>query len=143
MNRSKKRTVEEFMSTALLSIKETDTLDRVRQDMDAANIRHMPVVDDRNHVVGIISDRDVLRALALTKGRPIAVSEMMTRNVETVHVGTLAHTAIQIMLEQKISALPVLGDDGQIVGLVTATDFLIAARQALAGLTIARTAAAL
>jgi CBS domain-containing protein len=143
MKTSKERTVEEFMSTATLSVKETDTLDRVREDMVSANIRHMLVIDAHNRLIGIISDRDVLKALAFSNGKPIPVSKVMTRNVQTVYANTLAHSAVRIMLDEKISALPVLGDDRQVVGVLTATDFLIAAHQALAGMGIDRIAAEL
>ncbi|RMH42129.1 MAG: CBS domain-containing protein, partial [Deltaproteobacteria bacterium] len=51
------------MTTALITMKPTDTVVHADVDMRLANIRHIPVVDDRGKLVGILSNRDVLRAL--------------------------------------------------------------------------------
>ena len=56
------RTVEDFMSTAVISLKESDSISSAELQMKIAEIRHIPVVDERYHVVGIISQRDVFRA---------------------------------------------------------------------------------
>ena len=124
--------VSDLMSTALLTLKAKDSVSRADFDMKLAHIRHMPVVDDKNHVIGILSNRDVFRALGDDKERSIPVSKVMTREPSTVNPNQPAHEAAALMLAHKIGALPVVGDEEQLIGLVTETDFLEIAHRALA-----------
>jgi CBS domain-containing protein len=123
-------TVEDLMTTAMISLKETDTVGRASLEMHVASIRHIPVVDDANHLVGILSNRDLIRAIS-EGNAATPVGEVMTRNVRTVRVTTPAHDAAQAMLDGKFGALPVVGDGEQLVGIVTETDFLEIAARAL------------
>jgi CBS domain-containing protein len=129
----KRLTVEDLMSTAVVSLNEMDTVGRAHLEMHVASIRHIPVVDGRNHVVGILSNRDLIRALA--EGRTqVPIGQIMTRTVRTVRSTTAAYDAVTMMVEGKIGSLPVVGDDEQLIGIVTETDFLAVAQQALRGL---------
>jgi CBS domain-containing protein len=121
----KRLTVGDFMTTALITMKPSDTLKHADVDMRLAAIRHIPVVDERGRLVGILSNRDVLRALA-QNGAPTAIriGEIMTRRVRTCTPRTSAAQAAEIMIEHKIGALPVIGEEGQLVGLVTESDFV-------------------
>ena len=131
----KRLTVEDLMSTAVISLNEMDTVGRAHLEMHVASIRHIPVVDGRNHVVGILSNRDLIRALA--DGRTqIPVGQMMTRTVRTVRTSTAAFDAVTMLMDDKIGSLPVIGDDEQLVGIVTETDFLAVAQQALRGVNV-------
>ena len=138
MKPSKSRKVEDFMTTAVISMRETDTIGRVDLEMHLADVRHIPVVDAQNHVLGILSSRDVLRAYAYGLGKPMPVAQFMTKRPLTVRPSTPAHEAASLMLEEKIGALPVVGEDEQLVGIVTATDFLAIALHALRGESIER-----
>ncbi len=129
-------TVEDFMSTAVLSMKETDTLSAAQIEMQMAEIRHLPVTDKKGHVVGVLSDRDVLRNLTKINGKPTPVSQIMSRRVHTVKASLPAAEAATLMLEHKIGCLPVVGDDEQIVGIITETDFVRIAEQALLGVDV-------
>jgi CBS domain-containing membrane protein len=53
----------------------------------------------------------------------------MSRNPVTVTPDTPVHVAIELMLEHRFGSLPVLGTDGHLMGIVTDTDFLAAARE--------------
>jgi len=109
-----------------------DTIGHADAEMKLGDVRHFPVVDEKGHVVGIISNRDVFRALGRYKrGKAIPVWEAMNRKVVTVRPETPAHAAVQLMLEKKIGALPVIGDEEQLIGIVTETDFLAIAHEAL------------
>lgn len=127
--------IEELMTTGVIAVKEGDTVGRAEEQMQVADIRHLPVVDDHHHVVGIISNRDLARALAAPKGKQVKVAEIMTRDVLTVRSETPAYRAAEIMIDRKIGSLPVVGDDGVMIGIVTETDFLSVAHKALHGRT--------
>ena len=128
-------TVSDLMTTALITRREGESIGRAELDMELADVRHIPVVDERSNLVGILSNRDVLRALGGHHGKRIAdsvhVGDIVSREVVTVDRDIPAHEAAELMLENKIGALPVIGDDGQLVGMVTETDFLRVAWRAL------------
>jgi CBS domain-containing protein len=126
-------TVGDMMTTALITMKAREKLASADLDMRLAGIRHLPVVDDRNHVIGILSNRDVARALGQRDVTGLVVGDVMSKHVVTVQADTSAALAAELMIEHKIGALPVIGDEEQIIGLVTETDFLEIARRALAG----------
>jgi CBS domain-containing membrane protein len=127
--RHRTTTVEEVMSTALLTVKPDESIDSADLEMKLAEVRHFPVIDSRNRLVGIVSNRDLLRARAGAKNRTIA--DIMSRRVQTVMATEPASRAAEILLEHRIGCVPVLGDDGHLVGIVTETDFLRIAHDAL------------
>lgn len=125
-------TVADLMSTAVLTLQAKDTTSAADLEMRMAGIRHLPVVDDRNHVVGMLSNRDLYRAFGSgTKIR--RVHEIMTTGVITVTEETPAYQAARLMIKHKIGSLPVVGDEEQLVGIVTETDFLRVSYRALRG----------
>ena len=140
MKRKTIRTVEDFMSTAVITLKEGDELSGAQLEMQLADIRHLPVVDKKGHVVGIVSDRDILKHLEKlgdpSKATPVA--QIMSRRVRTVTPATPAAAAASLMVAHKISCLPVVGEGEQIVGIITETDFVRIAEQALLGADITR-----
>ena len=129
-------TVADLMSTALITAKPKDLILRAEEDMAVADIRHLPIVDDRNHLVGIVSNRDLLRAVGSGKRR--LIGEVMTSKVRVVRPHTPAREAAQLMISHKIGALPVVGDEMELVGIITETDFLQVAVRALGGTPIPR-----
>jgi CBS domain-containing protein len=122
-------TVEDVMTTAVMTLHADEPVDSAGLEMKLADIRHIPVIGARNRLVGILSDRDLLRSLGGPTGR--AVADIMTRRVHTVRASDPASRAVDLLLEHKIGCVPVLGDDGELVGIVTETDFLRLARESL------------
>jgi len=119
------------MSTALITVNPAETVARADLEMKLAGVHHIPVVDERNHLIGVVSDRDMLRAFGTSDRAEIAIRDIMTTSVHTVDQSAPAMAAIELLLEHNIGCLPVLGEEGQLAGLVTATDFLEVARRAL------------
>ena len=118
-------TVGDFMTTALITMNASDTVKHADVDMRLANIRHIPVVDDKSNLVGILSNRDVLRALGNDgKAEGVRIGDIMTSEVRTCSADTPAGKAAETMMNHKIGALPVVGDAGELVGLITETDFV-------------------
>ena len=126
-------TVQDLMSTALITLKPDDTLGNAEYEMKLAAIRHIPIVDDRNKLVGIVSNRDILRALGKAEGEKVRMRDIMTQSLHRVNEDAAAREAAAIILENKIGAVPVIGDSGQLVGVVTETDFVRVAYEALGG----------
>ena len=125
--------VSDLLTSSVHSVGEGDKILRALESMLEASIHHNPVLDGEGRVVGILSDRDLLRALAGDMRRADPVSDVMSREVVTVRPSTPAQDAAQIMLERRISALPVVDDAGKLCGIITSRDFLRVAKNALAG----------
>jgi len=118
------RTVGQFMSTDLFTMRPDDLVDLAASLMDWRHIRHVPVEDEGGHLVGLISHRTLLRLLARGQheGR-VAVKEIMKADPVTVTPASPTLEAIELMRARRVGCLPVV-EDGALVGIVTATDFL-------------------
>jgi CBS domain-containing protein len=126
--------VSDLMSTAVVTVKASDNLTSARAEMEVGVFRHLPVVDDRNRLVGVVSDRDIIHLRGTSKH----IADVMTRDVITVRPDAPAAAAATIMLDHKISSVLVVGDDETLLGVVTQTDYLELARRSLLGLPLER-----
>jgi CBS domain-containing protein len=89
--------------------------------MQRKRIRHL-VVKDGNHVVGVVSDRDVLGKTDVVL-RQQTVADIMARDVVSIEPQDTVRAAANLMRGHRIDCLPVL-DRGKLVGIVTTTDLL-------------------
>ncbi|HEX5064211.1 MAG TPA: CBS domain-containing protein [Kofleriaceae bacterium] len=126
-------TVADLMSTNVITINASDPIKEGRADMDLGVIRHLPVVDDRGRLVGVVSDRDLIAPKRAHK-----IADVMTRDVMTARPETPAFEAASMMLDHKIGSVLVVNDENKLVGVVTQTDYLEVARRALLGLSLER-----
>lgn len=119
--------VEQYMTTSLTTVNQDELVELVAYLMDLRQVRHVLIEDKDHRLVGIVSYRSVLRLMA--EGRTQAeaestpVSAVMERNPYTVTPETPTLEAIRLMRKHRVSALPVVRD-GQLVGLVSETDFM-------------------
>ncbi len=93
------------------------------EDLARANVGAMVVVDASGALVGIVSERDVVRGLN-ERGAELLhapVSEIMTTSVVTCGSGEGVDSLAAIMTERRIRHMPVV-DDGQLVGIVSIGD---------------------
>src|SRR5690606_7651559 len=90
--------------------------------MNGQRIGSVLVVDD-SRLVGILSERDVLLRVvpACTDPRTLKVSEVMTRELETLGPDTGIHEVMRIMTDRRVRHLPVVEGD-QVIGLVSIGD---------------------
>ena len=97
--------------------------------MNERRFRHMLVAEDSGHLVGIVTQRDLLvtaraseRKIDFDDDRP--VSEVMSRTMDTVRPECCAAEAARHMLRTKRSCLPVVDEEGALVGVLTEADYL-------------------
>jgi len=91
----------------------------------------LPVVDDENKVMGMITDRDIAIAAA-TKGRlatDISVGEVMSGNVYACALSEDINSALKTMRREKVRRLPVVGKDGKVAGILSINDIVLQAEQ--------------
>ena len=121
------RTVGQFMSTDLFTLKPDDLVDLAASVMDWRHIRHVPVEDEAGRLVGLVTHRGLLHLISngtrSTGSNPITVRQIMVENPVTVSPSTSSLEAIELMRTNHIGCLPVVEGD-QLVGIVTSYDFL-------------------
>jgi CBS domain-containing membrane protein len=126
--------VADLMTTSVTTMDASEPITGAHAEMEVGAIRHLPVIDDRKRLVGVISDRDVLRA----RGTKKCIGDVMTRDVVTVRPEAPAHAAAKLMLDNKIGSVLVVDEASTLLGIVTETDYLGVARRALLGLPLER-----
>jgi CBS domain-containing membrane protein len=130
--------VKEIMATVVETLSVGDTLAVARRRMESGRIRHLPIVDGEERVVGLITHRRILEAW-VSHGHPdeedpavvardVPIEMLMEKNVETVTPDTAAAQAAALLETRKIGCLPVT-DQGKLVGIVTEADFMHFARR--------------
>lgn len=134
--------VHHIMSTEVVAFFEEQTLPLAEDVMRIHKFRHLPVIDAERRLVGLITQRDILRGqISVLVGlspnerrarqEEVRISTLMTRDVWTVNPETLASHAGQTLLDHKYSCLPVVDQDRVLRGIVTERDFLRFAIKAL------------
>ena len=128
------QSVADLMTKEVVTLDANDTLNVADDVMGLARIRHMPVIDGDDSVVGLLSQRDLFRgALARALGYGefaqkklygiLKVKEVMTNDVLTVAPTTPLVDAAKIMTDRKIGCLVVI-EAGRLVGILTESDFV-------------------
>jgi CBS domain-containing protein/gamma-glutamyl:cysteine ligase YbdK (ATP-grasp superfamily) len=121
-------TVDQLMTTDLFTVHPDELIHLAAHVMDWKRVRHVPVEDESQRLVGLISHRVLLRVLArqATAGESSSTraSDIMCTDVVTVTPGTPTLDAIELMREHEISCLPVIGDEGELVGILTERDLV-------------------
>lgn len=134
--------VQDVMRRDVVTVAPDTTLPAAIHRMGERGIRHLPVVEG-DRLVGIVSDRDLKRAMGSGSGLErderadwldrLCVAEFMTRAVLTIGPGFPVEDAARVMVRERISALPVT-EAGRLVGIVTETDVLALFVRALGAL---------
>jgi CBS domain-containing membrane protein len=140
MSTKRKTFVRDIMSSPVEVLEIGDSLDLAQHLMKAGRIRHLPVVDGRQRLIGLVTQRKLLAAWVghgdpaherpREVAREIPVDMLMETRVFTTTPGTLAARAARQIESRKVGCLPVV-DAGKLVGIVTEADFVHLARQYL------------
>ncbi len=133
--------VSDLMTADPIVVEPDVALSRVLALMREASIRHVPVIDEEG-IVGVVSDRDLTFIHGLPGvsdkvddsdveemlAAPVAVVMksrfLVERDVVTVAVDTPLKEAIDMLVATRVGAVPVVDDDRQVVGVLSAVDVL-------------------
>ena len=127
------RTVGQFMTQDLFTVRPDDIVDFAATLMDWRHVRHVPVENDAGKLVGLVSHRALLRLVAqgrVGKDHRVTVEEIMNCSPMTVHPDTPTVEAIRLMRIEKLACLPVTRED-KLVGIVTEHDLIVVASHLL------------
>ena len=126
------------MITDIFTVRPDDPVELVADLMSWERIRYVPVEDDKGVLVGLVSQRVVLRHLTDLAKRPqaagaesVPVADIMRRDLITVTPDTRTLDATAMMKKHRIGCLPVV-QDGHIVAVLTEEDFVDIASKVLA-----------
>ena len=121
--------VSQEMTLLAVTIGPEESLHHAYQVMRRAGVRHLPVLNNSGAVVGILSDRDILRQGCLLRNseeylNSRQVSEAMSAGVHTCRAGDRLGDIADAMIHHEIDGLPVVDQDDRLVGIITSTDLL-------------------
>ncbi|WP_327072276.1 CBS domain-containing protein [Kitasatospora purpeofusca] len=135
------RTVQDVMTRDVVVAHRETTFKEIVGLLHRNDITAVPVVDDRRHPIGIVSEADLIRkeAALLGEDRPITrwlhprehyraegeiAEEMMTRPVITARADWALVGAARVMHRKRLKRLPVTDDEGRLTGIVSRSDLL-------------------
>ena len=125
--------VKNWMSTKLITVEEDVSMMEASQLMREKKVRRLPVLNKKGQLVGMLSDRDI-KAASPSKATTldvhelyyllakIKVKEVMTKKPYAISPEDTVEKAAVVMLEKKVSGLPVIDDKGALAGILTQGD---------------------
>ena len=126
--------IEKLMSKPIVTVELDDTLKVVKRIFERAKFHHLLVVEN-DVLYGVISDRDLLKAISPHIGTPNEtphdlvtlnkkVHQIMTRKPITLPPQADVYAAIKIFNQHSISCIPIVNDSGRPVGIISWRDIL-------------------
>ncbi|MBO8177788.1 MAG: CBS domain-containing protein [Bacillus sp. (in: Bacteria)] len=122
--------VEQIMNKDVTSLLPTDSIQRAIEVMRTKKIRHIPIINDENEVVGIVSDRDIKEAtpsiLETHSNKDILkqpLQTIMKTEVITGHPLDFVEEVAAMFYEHHIGCMPIIQNQ-KLVGIITETDLL-------------------
>ena len=128
--------VSKSMVRKVITINENQSLIEAQQTMESNNIRHLPVMDNNNHLKGIITDRDIRSSMPilllndkeyneqLEKIKKLTVADIMTRDPITISPMDTIQDALVLIQRKKVGAFPVVDEKGNLTGILSVRDLL-------------------
>ncbi len=125
--------VSDFMEIDLFTAQKNDLISLVAKLMDWKDLRFIPVENTKGRLVGLITEKDIMRALVKVKkkGKTMTVDEVMIKKPVTISEHQSISEAMKLMKKSKIGCLPVVKDN-ELIGIVTEEDFMTFADNLLA-----------
>jgi acetoin utilization protein AcuB len=127
-------TLHSIMTTRVVSVEPDDSLEAVKQIFDSVKFHHLLVVE-KGRLCGVISDRDLLRAVSPYVGTLSEnsrdtgtlhkrVHQIMTRKPITLSPEATVTDAVNLFLEHRVSCIPIIDQDSRAVGIISWRDVL-------------------
>lgn len=126
--------VREFMTSKVVCVELDDSLQVVKEIFDNTRFHHLLVVDD-NKLRGVISDRDLLKAISPNVGSSTETErdaatlrkrahQIMSRNLVTLHPDATLEDVVNVFTCCRISCVPVVDNNGNVEGIISWRDLL-------------------
>ena len=114
------KTIKSEMVDFPYVIEPTMTIEEAKIFMEQQNLRHLPVVDEKNQVLGVLSERDVLKA----KKSKDLITTIMVNQVFVVSEDEDLIKVVETMAEEKYGSVMIVNSDNELTGIFTTIDAL-------------------
>lgn len=115
------------MSEKVTSASADASLRAIAQMLKAGDIGILPIVDDGGKLLGLVTDRDIV-VRAVAEGSDVkttTVGDIMTTELYTAGPDDFAFEAVRTMGDRKVRRVPIVDDDGVLVGIVSIADIAL------------------
>jgi len=113
-------TISEVMNTSVLTVDPTSSIGEAAEKMIEAGVGAVVVMEDMARIVGIITERDLMRAVAQrARAAEARVRQWMTESVVTIEPDTEIKDAAKMMFERNFRHLPVVNKEGRLMGIAS------------------------
>lgn len=119
-NRKKALSASQLMSSPVVTLYGDQSVGEALQLFQSRRFRHVPVLSRKKQLVGICSDRDVLRRQDLER----QVKDCMTTEVLSARPDTEIREIAAVMFRERIGAMPIISANGDLLGILTRSDIL-------------------
>ncbi|MFK5947417.1 MAG: CBS domain-containing protein [Methylococcales bacterium] len=131
--------IEKLMSKNVVTVEMDDSLKEVKNIFDNTDFHHLLVVESKR-LVGVISDRDLLKSLSPNIGTVAETAkdyaalnkrahQIMSRKIVTLRANSSIYEAIDVFNKNKLSCIPIIDNDNQPVGIISWRDILMLLQQ--------------
>ncbi len=116
--------VENIMQTDVIAVKENTLVYEAMELLRENNITGLPVVDEDKHLVGIITEKDVVTLLYAVKDDRAKVKEFMTKEVVSFGINSNMIEICDCFAKNNFRRVPIVDDSGKVVGIVSKKDII-------------------
>jgi CBS domain-containing protein len=117
--------VSDVMTRNPRTVQLSDSIQAVAQIMRDEDTGAVPVVEDGSHVIGMITDRDIVIRAVADGDMECTVDDIVTDDVVCVTAEMSTAEAAELMSEHQVRRLPVVDDDENLIGIVSLGDLAV------------------
>ena len=129
-------TIQDAMTSGPKTVEPGTTVAEAARTMASENVGSLPIVEGYR-LVGVVTDRDLaIRVLAEGKDGGTAVGEIASKDVVTIDPQQTLEEAARLMAEHQLRRLPVVEEDGKLVGILAQADLAKLGHDSLTGETV-------
>ena len=115
--------VKDVMNTEIFILNETDDICQASNFMKKERVRNLPIIDEDNKLIGLVTLREIVDALA-EGSKTKTIGDIMLTEVKTLGPETPLKGAIEVMLLNRFGSMPVVDNNGKLLGMVSDLDLL-------------------
>jgi CBS domain-containing protein len=127
------QTVQEAMTANPAAVTPDTTVQEAARLMKSEDVGALPIVDD-GRIIGVVTDRDLsIRVVAEARGADTPVREVGSKDIVTIDPQQSLEEAARLMAEHQVRRLPVVEEDGRLVGVLAQADVARSGHDTLTG----------
>ena len=115
--------VKDLTNTDLFTVNENDKIELASNILQYRHVRHIPVVNDDNILVGLITPRELMKGL-LKSPKSVLAKDIMKTQVYAVEPTTPLIGALEVMIVNKFGCLPIVDQKRKLLGIISEIDLL-------------------